>query len=129
MAAGFAQPSKSRVDAASPAGYPVDMRPADIQHIGEELAIRWTDGTESFIPLATLRRACPCAGCQGERDVLGNLHKGPDRPLTPASFQLRRLAQVGGYAVQPLWGDGHDSGLYTFEYLRRLAGQAASKPG
>src|SRR5579862_7948774 len=38
------------------------MRPADLQLIGTELAIKWADGRESFIPLETLRRACPCAG-------------------------------------------------------------------
>lgn len=101
------------------------MHPVDIQQIGEELAIRWTDGTESFIPLAALRRSCPCAGCQGERDVLGQLHKGPDHPLTPASFQLRRIIPVGGYALQPVWVDGHETGLYTFDYLRLIAEKAA----
>src|SRR5262245_15066532 len=101
------------------------MRPAEIQHIGAELAIRWDDGTESYFPLETLRRACPCAGCQGERDVLGQLHKGPERTLTSASFRLKHLAPVGGYALQPLWADGHNTGLFTFEYLRQLARSAA----
>lgn len=99
------------------------MRPTDIQQIGEELAVKWDDGTESYVRLETLRRYCPCAGCKGEVDVLGNLSKGPDQPLTPASFQLRRLTRVGGYAVQPLWGDGHASGIYSFDYLRRIAGE------
>lgn len=97
------------------------MRPADVQQIGAELAIKWQDGTESFISLEELRRACPCAGCCGERDVMGNLHKGPEQPLGPRSFQLDRLAQVGGYAIQPFWADGHSAGLYSFEYIRRLA--------
>lgn len=97
------------------------MRPVDIQVIGEELAIKWSDGGESFIRLEALRRACPCAGCQGEQDVLGNVHKGPEQPLTPASFRLVQIANVGGYAVQPIWGDGHNAGLFSFDYLRRLA--------
>lgn len=104
------------------------MRPADIQHIGEELAVRWDDGTEGYIRLETLRRACPCAGCQGERDVLGQLHKGPDRPLTASSFQLRRLEPVGGYALQPIWADGHNSGLFTFDYLYKLMKQDPGVP-
>jgi DUF971 family protein len=99
------------------------MQPIDLQQIGSDLAIKWDDGRESFIPLEKLRRACPCAGCIGERDVMGNLHKGPDEPLTPHSFQLKRMDAVGGYAIQPVWGDGHASGLYSFEYLRRLAGE------
>jgi DUF971 family protein len=97
------------------------MRPADIQHIGNELAVRWDDGKESFIPLEKLRRACPCAGCQGEVDVLGKLHKGPTQVLLPPAFELVRMTSVGTYAIQPHWADGHASGIYSFEYLRRVA--------
>ncbi len=97
------------------------MRPVDMQPIGGELAVRWEDGTESYVPLEVLRRGCPCAGCKGEVDILGNLYKNPEKPLTPAAFQMVRLDRVGGYAVQPTWGDGHSSGLYAFDYLRRLA--------
>jgi len=97
------------------------MRPVDMQPIGGELAVRWEDGTESYVPLERLRRGCPCAGCKGEVDILGNLYKNPEKPLTPAAFQMVRLDRVGGYAVQPTWGDGHSSGLYAFDYLRRLA--------
>jgi DUF971 family protein len=100
------------------------MRPVDVQHIGNELALKWDDGTESFILLERFRRACPCAGCKGERDVMGNLYKGPDRPLTPAAFQLLRIVNVGGYALQPVWADGHASGLYPFDYLKQVADTA-----
>jgi DUF971 family protein len=96
------------------------MEPVDIQIIGTELALKWADGSENFVALERLRRACPCAGCQGERDVMGNLHKGPDLPLSPASFILRNLQRIGTYAVQPVWGDGHATGLYSFDYLRAL---------
>src|SRR5690606_28349698 len=95
--------------------------PTDIQHIGEELAVKWADGSESFIPLKTLRQACPCAGCKGEVDVMGNLYKDPDRPLGPNAFQLLRVEAVGTYAVQPVWADGHATGIYSFDYLRRVA--------
>lgn len=96
------------------------MRPLDIQQIGTELAIKWGDGTEVFIALERLRRACPCAGCKGEKDVMGNLYKGPEIPLRPESFTLRNLVPVGTYAVQPTWGDGHNSGIYAYDYLRHL---------
>ena len=97
------------------------MRPIDLQVIGEELAVKWDDGSESFIRLETLRRHCPCAGCRGEVDIMGNLHKNPDPVLSPRAFVLRRVAPVGGYALQPVWDDGHDTGLYTFDYVRRIA--------
>jgi DUF971 family protein len=97
------------------------MRPLDIQQIGEELALKWEDGGESFIPLEKLRRHCPCAGCKGEMDIMGNVYRNLDRPLTPDAFRLVRLASVGGYAVQPVWGDGHATGIYSFDYLKRIA--------
>ena len=97
------------------------MRPMDIQQVGAELAIKWDDGRESFVRLETLRRACPCAGCKGEVDVMGNVYRNPDQPLPAAAFELRGITNVGGYAIQPIWGDGHATGLYSFEYLRKVA--------
>ena len=96
------------------------MRPLDLQQIGEELAIRWDDGSESYIPLEKLRRGCPCAGCKGEVDVMGKLYKNPARPFSPEAFRLVRIERVGGYAVQPVWADGHATGLYSYDYLKRL---------
>src|SRR5439155_23786056 len=96
------------------------MTPLDIQAIGQELAIKWEDGSESFVPLVKLRRHCPCAGCRGEVDVMGKLYKNPERPLSAKSFQLLRLVNVGTYAVQPFWGDGHSSGLFSFDYLKQV---------
>jgi DUF971 family protein len=96
------------------------MRPLDIQHIGNELAVKWGDGGENFIPLENLRRACPCAGCKGEMDILGNLYKNPEKPLSAKAFELVKLVSVGGYAIQPVWADGHNTGIYSFEYLLRI---------
>jgi DUF971 family protein len=96
------------------------MQPKDIQQIGNELAIKWEDGGESFIKLEKLRRHCPCAGCKGEMDVMGNLYKGPEIPLSPAAFQLRRIDRIGTYAIQPVWADGHATGLFSFDYLKKV---------
>ena len=92
-----------------------------MQQIGGELAVKWDDGSESFISLEKLRRGCPCAGCKGEVDVMGNLYKNPEQPLSPKAFELARLEPVGTYAVQPGWADGHSTGIYSFDYLRRAA--------
>jgi DUF971 family protein len=100
------------------------MRPVDIQQIGEELAIKWDDGSEDFLRLETLRRACPCAGCKGEVDIMGNLYKNPEKPLSPQATRLMRITSVGGYALQPVWGDGHSTGLFSFDYLKKLVASA-----
>jgi len=97
------------------------MRPLDIQPIGHELAIKWEDGSESFVRLEKLRRHCPCAGCKGEVDIMGNLHIGPEVALPPPAFELVRFTTVGSYAIQPVWADGHASGLFSFDYLRKVA--------
>jgi len=99
------------------------MRPADIQQIGNELAIKWDDGSEDFIPLEQLRRACPCAGCKGETDILGNIYKNPSTELSPTAFELKKIISVGGYAIQPIWADGHATGIFSFDYLKRVANE------
>ena len=96
------------------------VAPETIQLIGNELAVRWSDGEESYLQLELLRRACPCAACGGEPDVMGNLAR-PSVSYTTESFRLTTWNIIGGYALQPRWADGHNTGLYAYTYLRRLA--------
>ncbi len=98
-------------------------QPTSIEPIGDELAVVWSDGSETYYKLEALRRACPCAACGGEPDVMGHVLR-PQVTYVAQSFVLRSVRIVGGYAVQPVWNDGHDSGLYTFKYLRNLAESA-----
>jgi DUF971 family protein len=102
------------------------LEPTNVQLIGNELAVHWNDGEESYLPLNFLRRACPCAACGGEPDVLGQVMR-PHVTYTPQSFELDGFALVGGYALQPRWRDGHISGIYSFQYLRRLHPAAREK--
>jgi DUF971 family protein len=95
------------------------LEPRNIQQIGNELAIEWNDGVESYFDLQFLRRACPCAACGGEPDVMGNVLR-PEVSYTARSFELTGFDLVGGYALQPRWADGHSTGLYAFSYLRRI---------
>lgn len=95
------------------------LEPENAQVIGSEFAIRWNDGEESYLSLESLRRACPCASCGGEPDVLGNLVR-PHVTYGSDSFRLTSWSSVGGYALQPRWADGHSTGIYSYAYLRRL---------
>lgn len=99
---------------------PSPLAPKTIQRIGDELAIAWNDGGESFLRMEELRRNCPCAACGGEPDVMGRVVR-PTVEYTAQSFDLREIEYIGGYAIQPRWGDGHRTGLYSWAYLRRLA--------
>lgn len=96
------------------------MQPRDIQQVGEQLAISWDDGSETFFSLETMRRHCPCAACKGEMDIMGNVYKAADQKLSPQAFQLAALRNVGGYAINPVWRDGHSTGIFSYEYLRNL---------
>jgi DUF971 family protein len=104
------------------------ISPANIQAIGDQLAIRWNDGSETFLPLEFLRRACPCAACGGEPDVMGHVSR-PHVSYNDRSFRLKSWQLVGSYAFQPAWEDGHATGLYTFTYLKNLDAEAASAAG
>jgi DUF971 family protein len=103
---------------------PMTLHPLRAEVIGNELALAWSDGRESYFALEELRRACPCAACGGEPDVMGRIQR-PHVSYGPHSFELRGFRFVGGYALQPTWNDGHDSGLYTFRQLRAWDEDAA----
>jgi DUF971 family protein len=102
---------------------PLQLTRAEV--IGNEFALVWNDGKESYFDLERLRRACPCAACGGEPDVMGNVNR-PNVSYGPKSFFIRGFHLVGGYAIQPTWDDGHSSGLYSFKYLRSLDEHAAT---
>lgn len=82
---------------------------------GERFTVRWTDGHESAFPARYLRGRCPCAQCvsetTGERFVFEE-HVNPDVAIVAARL-------VGNYAVHFEWSDGHTTGIYAFDYLRR----------
>jgi hypothetical protein len=73
--------------------------PKNVAVIGAELAVAWSDGTENFFPLAKLRQQCPCAVCQGEADVLGEVER-PARQFSEDSFTLRQLQTVEAAHIQ-----------------------------
>ena len=80
------------------------------------MLFKWKDGLEGYIPLKTLRQKCPCANCEGEKDVFGNIYKGELKPISEEGFILKGLQPVGYYALRPFWLDGHHAGiclLYT----------------
>jgi DUF971 family protein len=88
--------------------------------IGNELALSFADGFEAYLELQLLRRSCPCAGCQGEPDALGRVLR-PTVAYGRHAFELTRFEGVGGYAIQLFWADGHSSGIYSYDYLKKLA--------
>jgi DUF971 family protein len=83
------------------------------------LAIRWDDGAEDAVAFETLRVESPSAEVQGH---------GPHDKRTVTGKQtvgVVRAEPVGRYAVRIVFDDGHDTGLYTWDWLARLAGRAA----
>ena len=87
------------------------------------LSIEWSDGVSCDYPISGLRAACPCAECRGGHDKMGK----PGSPemleipiINKASTELVRIEQVGNYAIQLHWKDGHSFGIYSWLYLREL---------
>jgi DUF971 family protein len=87
------------------------------------LSFTWDDGKIIEFPLNFLRDECPCAGCKGESGLLGVYYQAPEQKILPGRYDLTNLQAVGKYAIQLSWGDGHDTGLYSWEYLAKLESQ------
>jgi len=83
------------------------------------LRIEWRDGTTSTVKLTDLRKECPCANCKGE-EIAGKKTMPAFPMFSPGMNELKEIKQVGNYAIQPVWGDGHDTGIYTWDYLKEL---------
>ncbi|QPC81523.1 DUF971 domain-containing protein [Phototrophicus methaneseepsis] len=102
----------------------MDARPTNITLNKAEayLEITWSDDKVCQYPLSHLREACPCVECRGGHQFMGMEH-APDNllMLQPArNYNMSELHPIGNYALQPVWDDGHDTGIYTWEYLRHL---------
>lgn len=95
------------------------LRPLDLQLIGNEIAIRWSDGVETFIPIAKLRANSPSAEVKGEQDIFGTQYGG-EAPRDHSGVSVQSWEQVGNYAIRFDFSDGHRTGLYGYPLLRQL---------
>jgi len=86
-----------------------------------ELVISWRDGSESRYGLEGLRRACPCAQCRETHgpDETGGLAILSAEAVS-ATAEARGFTHVGRYGIRIEWADGHDHGIYAFEFFRDL---------
>ena len=80
------------------------------------LLIDWSDGHASEHGYEALRRGCPCAWCAGEGGQKGSVDASTQ--FTEQQTTLYELQPVGRYGLTPTWGDGHHTGIYTYERLR-----------
>ena len=83
--------------------------------------IDWKDGHRSKYDLRSLRDNCPCATCT-ETHASGETGTASHSPFQIYKPALKMLAvePVGSYAMQIMWNDGHGSGIYSFDHLRRI---------
>ncbi|MBU61297.1 MAG: hypothetical protein CMI26_02195 [Opitutae bacterium] len=94
--------------------------PERIELIGNELALAWPDGREDFLPAPFLRSHSPSAESKGEPDLFGRI-SGGTAPRNLASVRINGFDYVGNYAARLVFSDGHDSGIFSWEYLREIA--------
>ncbi|MCB1205624.1 MAG: DUF971 domain-containing protein [Verrucomicrobiae bacterium] len=95
--------------------------PQDLQLIGDVVAIRWHDGSETYHRMDRLRSLSPSAETSGERDLFGKEIGSNERGRDFTGVTVTSWSLVGNYAVQFRFSDGHNTGLYSFEYLREIA--------
>jgi DUF971 family protein len=88
----------------------------DVDRSAGVVSIEWADEHRTRYEARALRLLCPCAFCRGEAGQPGWLDSNPT--LTDEQTQMVAAGLVGQYALNVTWGDGHDSGYYTFEALR-----------
>lgn len=86
-----------------------------------ELLLLWSDNTETKITLRHLRDECPCAECKGETVLFKAVPPSKPTVEIPGMYELKKVDLVGNYSLQPTWGDGHNTGLYSWDYLRHIS--------
>jgi DUF971 family protein len=124
--------ARSPMDSDADPGLPNDAESQDIApvRIGRRdpsrLVLEWRAGAVSDLPSALLRRACPCARCVHE--VTGERLLDPR--TIPDDLRHEHVELVGRYALALRFADGHQTGIFTWQHLRRLAGLAdPGRPG
>ena len=91
---------------------------------GTGMEIEWNDGHFSAYSFPFLRDACPCALCNEEREKDGRQPGDPLKPVAGALPMFKAAARptevkpVGKYAISFTWNDGHQHGIYSWQYLR-----------
>ncbi len=92
-------------------------RPKQLEQFpNDEIGIVWQDGHESYYGGHYLLCACACASCVEETSG----RKLLDDRGVPGDVRAREIHAIGNYAISILWSDGHDTGIYSFEQLRKL---------
>ncbi|MEO7660654.1 MAG: DUF971 domain-containing protein [Pyrinomonadaceae bacterium] len=87
-----------------------------IEESDSEVSIKWSDDTETRYTAPKLRRSCPCATCVNEwtgEKILKN-------DTIPDDLTFGHISIVGRYALNFHFSDGHDTGIFSFNYLRQL---------
>jgi len=99
--------------------YPLELK----QHDQRTLHIKWNDQTFRKYATFDLRFNCSCAHCKEEFTGKRIL----DPKTIPADIYPKNILPVGRYALQMVWSDGHDTGIYTFENLYKLGCEIEGK--
>lgn len=92
----------------------------EVRNSDGEFYIKWSDGHESLYSLFGLRKNCPCVECRGGHGQMGSFDKSLFKVEPTRNFKVEDIDQVGNHAIRIHWNDGHSSGMYQWETLRKL---------
>lgn len=85
------------------------------------LVITWSNDMDTEITLQDLRENCPCVHCKGET-VIFSSYIPIKTPFKAAGFyEIEKVEPVGNYAIQIVWKDKHDTGIYSWDLLSELS--------
>ena len=104
------------------------MKPQKIKLDKEKtkLILDWNSENQSEISLKYLREECPCANCKGETILLKTIRPPRIQYSNAKMFEVKNLEPVGSYGLKITWQDGHDTGIYSWDYLKTLSEDEAS---
>ncbi len=97
------------------------MFPTKIKVEENKLKIEWDDGSKDEIGLKYLRDQCPCANCQGENILFKKVKPIQIFSDEEKKYKIVKIDIQGNYAIQITWADGHNTGIYPWEYLKELS--------
>ncbi len=96
--------------------YPVQIKKTE----NNSLSVKWNDDKFTEISLTKLRDECPCVNCKGESVIFESYIPIKSPFKAQGFYEIDKIESIGNYAISIKWKDGHDTGIYSWDILRKL---------
>ncbi|MFZ4591848.1 MAG: gamma-butyrobetaine hydroxylase-like domain-containing protein [Ignavibacteria bacterium] len=96
--------------------YPTQLKKTE----NNSLSVKWNDESVTEITLTKLRDECPCVNCKGESVIFESYIPIKSHFKAAGYYEIEKIETIGNYAISIKWKDGHDTGIYSWDILRKL---------